>query len=237
MNSPIDKSGFKDFAKEKVFEPKLEDVQGFIATECDGIKALLLEKNKNYGNSALDPVRIFSKASPVEQILVRIDDKLSRISRGKLEDSEDTVQDLIGYLVLLRVAQRFDGAKAAMNKAIKSIQKLREAASNPVAAAQVAQHVKDAHFNGSYLNVTNQKYAGRFSISVVEEDRGWVASTNHFPPGKFVSAYQPSADEAVEQLLSYLESQGAIRKSRDGEYYDIRNFGTSVGFPIAPAGA
>lgn len=76
-----------------------------IAEECDAIKAMLLEKNAAYGDSAVRPVRIMSKASPVEQILVRIDDKLSRIARGSAA-GEDVVLDLIGYLVLLRVAQR-----------------------------------------------------------------------------------------------------------------------------------
>ena len=75
---------------------------------CDDIKALLLEKNAKYGNSALSPKRIFSSSGSTEQILVRIDDKLSRIAtRGfRGEQDEDTLSDLIGYLVLLKVAAR-----------------------------------------------------------------------------------------------------------------------------------
>jgi len=92
-------------------EITLEQVQALIAEECDGIKNLLLEKNKSYGNSAVDPKRIFSRVSPVEQIRVRIDDKLSRLSNVNATDAEyskaeDTEQDLIGYLILLRVAKR-----------------------------------------------------------------------------------------------------------------------------------
>jgi hypothetical protein len=64
------------------------------------IERLLLEKNAAYGDSAINPVRIFSQADPVEQLRVRIDDKLSRIARGN-SLSEDTITDLIGYLVLL----------------------------------------------------------------------------------------------------------------------------------------
>jgi len=76
-----------------------------IAQVCDDIKDLLLEKNAKYGDSALNPVRVMSQASPVEQILVRIDDKLSRIKQGNiLEDDEDVVSDLIGYFVLLKIA-------------------------------------------------------------------------------------------------------------------------------------
>ncbi len=73
---------------------------------CDSIKALLLEKNAKYGDSALEPVRCMSQASAVEQILVRIDDKLSRISRGAglVGDDEDVITDLIGYFVLLKIA-------------------------------------------------------------------------------------------------------------------------------------
>ena len=72
---------------------------------CAAIEELLLEKNRAYGNSALDPVRIFSKADPVEQLRVRIDDKLSRIARGHDYADEDTILDLIGYLVLLKIAR------------------------------------------------------------------------------------------------------------------------------------
>jgi hypothetical protein len=83
------------------------DSADYIAAECDALKQLLLEKNAKYGDSALSPSRIFSKASAVEQLLVRIDDKLSRIrTSGPSGPDEDTVQDLMGYLVLYRIALR-----------------------------------------------------------------------------------------------------------------------------------
>lgn len=80
-------------------------IQQAIIDECDRIKEMLLEKNRSYGNSALDPVRIFSKASVDEQIKVRLDDKLSRMARGN-DYGEDVTQDIIGYLVLLRISQK-----------------------------------------------------------------------------------------------------------------------------------
>lgn len=73
-----------------------------IIKECDAIKAMLLQKNAAYGDSAMNPVRVFSKADPVEQLKVRIDDKLSRLMKGA-NAGEDVVLDLIGYLVLLRI--------------------------------------------------------------------------------------------------------------------------------------
>ena len=77
-----------------------------IALVCEDIKELVLYKNKQYGDSALNPCRIFSKANAVEQILVRIDDKINRIHQGAglLGEDEDVIQDLIGYLILLKIA-------------------------------------------------------------------------------------------------------------------------------------
>jgi len=84
----------------------MTDAQDAIARVCDEVKTVLLEKNRTYGNSALDPLRIFSRAGPVEQLNVRIDDKLSRIARGSEYAGDDTELDLIGYLVLRRVARQ-----------------------------------------------------------------------------------------------------------------------------------
>lgn len=83
----------------------LFDMPDEIRAECDEIASMLCRKNAAYGNSVFDPVRIFSKADPIEQINVRIDDKLSRLARGSL-DEEDVELDLIGYLVLKRIALR-----------------------------------------------------------------------------------------------------------------------------------
>lgn len=75
-----------------------------IGKKCDELKNLLIGKNLKYGDSALKPARIFSNASSIEQIKVRIDDKINRIkSSGVLSDDEDTVMDLAGYLILLRI--------------------------------------------------------------------------------------------------------------------------------------
>lgn len=72
-----------------------------ISDTVDKIKEILLQKNQAYGNSAFDPIRMFSKADPEEQINVRLDDKLSRLARGE-NAGEDVTLDLIGYLILKR---------------------------------------------------------------------------------------------------------------------------------------
>jgi hypothetical protein len=46
-----------------------------------------------------------ASADPIEQIKVRIDDKLSRLARGAAA-GEDVERDLLGYLVLLRVSRK-----------------------------------------------------------------------------------------------------------------------------------
>ena len=78
-----------------------------IAEICDQVKDLLLKKNQSYGDAALNPLRCFSKASPIEQIKVRIDDKLSRVQSGSgiAYMDEDTLMDLIGYCILLKIAE------------------------------------------------------------------------------------------------------------------------------------
>jgi len=76
-----------------------------IWTACHSIAGMLIEKNIAYGDSALDPVRIFSKADPVEQLKVRIDDKLSRLLKGTDYVGDNDIDDLIGYLVLLKIAK------------------------------------------------------------------------------------------------------------------------------------
>jgi hypothetical protein len=77
-----------------------------VGVVLDEIRELLIAKNQKYGNSALEPLGVFSQLSAKEGLLVRIDDKLKRIKNGSLEkDDEDVVNDLIGYLVLLKIIE------------------------------------------------------------------------------------------------------------------------------------
>ena len=88
----------------------MNETESKISVVCDDIKELLIHKNRKYGNSALQPNRIFSKCSATEQLLVRIDDKLNRIMKGAglLATDEDVINDLIGYLVLLKISMASD---------------------------------------------------------------------------------------------------------------------------------
>jgi hypothetical protein len=95
----------KDWQKEIM--SKEFDTKDLILEVSAEVVNLLLEKNEAYGDSALNPSNIFAKGDAVENLSARIDDKLMRIKmRGITDETEDTVQDLIGYLILLKVALR-----------------------------------------------------------------------------------------------------------------------------------
>ena len=135
-----------------VSDPKA--VADLIAMECDALKTLLLEKNKAYGNSALDPIRVFSKADPIEQIRVRLDDKLSRLARGSAA-GEDVEQDLLGYLILSASCAQ-DERRVRMTKSKKAPEAIEEEESFDrdilgrldAVYMEALQRVKDAQRSG-----------------------------------------------------------------------------------------
>ncbi len=83
----------------------MKEVNKAITDYCTELNDKLLKKNIDYNNSLHNPVRVFSKGSNVDGILCRIDDKISRIARKGIDDkTEDTIEDLIGYLIHLKIA-------------------------------------------------------------------------------------------------------------------------------------
>ena len=87
-----------------------------ITRTANAVRDLLLDKNAAYGDSALKPSNIFARGSAVENIACRIDDKLMRIKNKGLNDAtEDTLQDLIGYLILLKIAIEDERAQPTNN--------------------------------------------------------------------------------------------------------------------------
>ena len=73
--------------------------------KCNDLKDLLLDKNDAYGDSALNPIGIFSGLKATESIKIRLDDKLKRIANvGVSDETEDTLMDCAGYMILLMIA-------------------------------------------------------------------------------------------------------------------------------------
>ena len=83
----------------------MSDFAKRVAETAARVVNLLKIKNEQYGDSVQQPLRVFSKLDSQAGIRVRIDDKLSRLARGNdsIESDIDIVDDLIGYLILLRM--------------------------------------------------------------------------------------------------------------------------------------
>lgn len=84
--------------------------QDSLAELCDKLKTTLLNKNRNYGNSAFRTPLLASNVSPQEALLVRLSDKIARLEtllRGEpdrvQEPLEDTIFDIAGYCILLLI--------------------------------------------------------------------------------------------------------------------------------------
>ena len=77
-----------------------------IKQKCQLLENLLVRKNNAYGDAALQPLGVFSSANASSGIKVRLDDKLKRIANaGLVEDTEDTLIDIAGYIILLMIAK------------------------------------------------------------------------------------------------------------------------------------
>lgn len=85
-----------------------EETEKNIDVVCTAVAEMLKAKNKKYGDSALTPIHIFSKAPAGEQIRTRLDDKMSRVinsDNGELRKND--VSDIVGYLVLLCISNEW----------------------------------------------------------------------------------------------------------------------------------
>jgi len=79
-----------------------------IIAECTALQELLLAKNAKYGDSAFNSGIMFN-VPPITAIKARINDKISRIVQNEVTgeaDVDDCTKDLLGYLILLRIAEK-----------------------------------------------------------------------------------------------------------------------------------
>ena len=91
-----------------------EAIETITANMC----ALLKHKNEKYGDSALNPTLIFSKADASDGILIRLDDKMSRIMNSD-ELRQNDIWDVMGYLVLLSISKGWIGYDESKNSTSK----------------------------------------------------------------------------------------------------------------------
>ncbi len=76
-----------------------------IIRECLEVAEMLIKKNVSYGDSALNPMRLFAQSDSVEQLKVRIDDKLNRVKNNQGYAGDNDIDDLIGYFLLYSFAR------------------------------------------------------------------------------------------------------------------------------------
>lgn len=67
----------------------------------ESLNELLQAKNKNYGDAAINPIKIFSAVEPENGICVRLDDKLSRVRNHPDGFRFNDLLDIAGYMILL----------------------------------------------------------------------------------------------------------------------------------------
>jgi hypothetical protein len=75
-----------------------------LEAQLDRVRAILIAKNRKYGDAALNPKQTFAKCDAIELINVRMDDKLSRIANRQDDEDEDPHLDLLGYLIIREIA-------------------------------------------------------------------------------------------------------------------------------------
>lgn len=84
--------------KDTPTQQKIKDI-------LSGMTDLILYKNRKYGDSAINPKKIFYKGDSTNSILIRLDDKIGRVMSNTEEKPRvNDVADIIGYCTLLLVS-------------------------------------------------------------------------------------------------------------------------------------
>ena len=79
-------------------------IVGKIDAQFERVRKLVLERNESWGNAIFAEKGIVSQLGPKERIMVALDHKLHRLKEKP--DATDTIDDIIGYLILLLVWER-----------------------------------------------------------------------------------------------------------------------------------
>lgn len=83
-----------------------EETEKKIEIVCQSLADFLITKNKNYGDSALSPINLFSKLNAEGALMVRLDDKMSRIQNSSDLRKNDLI-DAMGYMILVCIQKEW----------------------------------------------------------------------------------------------------------------------------------
>ena len=85
-------------AVETLTQQRIKEIMGSMTD-------LLIYKNRKYGDSAINPKKIFYKGDSTNSILIRLDDKLGRVIANPDDKPRiNDVCDIIGYCTLLLIS-------------------------------------------------------------------------------------------------------------------------------------
>lgn len=87
----------------EINEKQMEELNELINHKTHELIEHVISKNRKYGNSALNPIRIMSTADKLEQLYIRLDDKFNRLINRQNDDDEDLPFDVAGYFILIYV--------------------------------------------------------------------------------------------------------------------------------------
>ena len=87
---------------------KMADTKQQIMETCESVAAMLTDKNAKYGDSALTPIKVFSKLDAANSLAIRMDDKISRLTNSDVIRRDD-LTDLVGYCILFMISQGWTG--------------------------------------------------------------------------------------------------------------------------------
>lgn len=151
----------------------MSETERDIRAVCNEIAEMLVTKNRSYGDSAMNPVRIFSRAPVDEQLNVRMDDKLSRLAHGDTDAikvfGEDVEKDLLGYLILKRVSLRRQKVEAATMVNTAAPAPLRSAAGERQELVNFQKAIEEFEKGAGAISPTEA--AGLALIRTIAHDR------------------------------------------------------------------
>lgn len=127
---------------------------------------VLSEKNKRYGNAALEPINVFYKGDASNSILIRLDDKLQRIINHCAETSnsmslpefrKNDMFDLLGYCILLSISKNFSYAIAEKDPhASSSDEPNKEFVDNVKSVVNtIFKRITNIKFNSNSINLSH----------------------------------------------------------------------------------
>lgn len=140
---------------------------------CDGTKNLLIKKNADYGDSALEPLGVFGNGDAITSLGARMDDKLMRLkTQGIGKHSIDTLYDLHGYIALMIIAierkENIDSSAHICNDDSNTSDTLKKNSNN---------NTNDERNDISQRKANGQTALSEYTTSTGADPNGWETSS------------------------------------------------------------